>query len=126
VKPNQLKEKLLRSYKYVNGIILFEADGCYVKMVRINNKSALITCRLAAVETCLVNDNFFRANRKMLININQVKECQLYFKGHEKHYKVKMKNNMFVKIAKRNYVSWQAHKIKLTLIYIPPKKFQHQ
>ncbi|MBB3701169.1 LytTR family transcriptional regulator DNA-binding domain-containing protein [Flammeovirga yaeyamensis] len=61
-------------------ISLFETEGNYTK-VFFDDKSPLLHKSLNQIESRLDPSFFFRVNRQQLINVNQIKDIDTWFKG---------------------------------------------
>lgn len=67
----------IRSVKTEN-IALFYAEGRTVSILTSKTKEYIIDFKLEALETSLNPDEFFRANRSFIININAISEVVVY------------------------------------------------
>ncbi|MBW7867517.1 MAG: response regulator transcription factor [Brumimicrobium sp.] len=67
-------------FPYLNEIKYFESQGNYVKVYFKENKPMVLRS-LNAIEDKLSSENFFRANRKYLVNISAIKNVENWFNG---------------------------------------------
>jgi two-component system LytT family response regulator len=87
----------------LNDIRLFESEGNYVR-VYFNDNKPLILRSLNNLDSKLDSKNFFRANRKFIINLNWVDKMENWFNGG---LKAKLKGGEEIEISRR-----QASKLK--------------
>nr|WP_315159086.1 response regulator transcription factor [uncultured Flavobacterium sp.] len=80
----------------VADIYLFEVDGNYTK-VFFNNQKAILNKSLNQIDKKLPED-FFRANRNQIININFIKNIDLWFSGN---LLVQLKDDQKIEISRR-------------------------
>lgn len=80
----------------VADIYLFEVDGNYAK-VFFNNQKAILNKSLNQIDKKLPED-FFRANRNQIININYIKNIDLWFSGN---LLVQLKDDQKIEISRR-------------------------
>ncbi|MEM0575031.1 LytR/AlgR family response regulator transcription factor [Flavobacterium polysaccharolyticum] len=80
----------------VADIYLFEVDGNYTK-VFFNNQKAILNKSLNQIDKKLPED-FFRANRNQIININYIKNIDLWFSGN---LLVQLKDDQKIEISRR-------------------------
>lgn len=78
-------------------IVLFEIVGNYTR-VYFQDQKPLLYKSLNQIEDKLPSDNFFRANRQQIININYISEIVPWFNGK---LKVVMNNASEVEISRR-------------------------
>lgn len=75
----------------------FESDGNYIK-VYYDNKRALLLSSLNNLEAKLNPQDFFRANRKFVVNLNHIKEIENWFNGG---LKITLHNGEEIEISRR-------------------------
>ncbi|MEB3800978.1 response regulator transcription factor [Flavobacterium columnare] len=80
----------------VADIYLFEVEGNYTK-VFFNDQKAVLNKSLNQIEKKLPED-FFRANRNQIININYIKNIDLWFSGN---LLVHLKDDQKIEISRR-------------------------
>ncbi|AND63497.1 DNA-binding response regulator [Flavobacterium covae] len=80
----------------VADIYLFEVEGNYTK-VFFNDQKAVLNKSLNQIEKKLPED-FFRANRNQIININYIKNIDLWFSGN---LLVDLKDDQKIEISRR-------------------------
>lgn len=80
----------------VADIYLFEVDGNYTK-VFFDNQKAILNKSLNQIDKKLPED-FFRANRNQIININFIKNIDLWFSGN---LLVQLKDDQKIEISRR-------------------------
>jgi two-component system, LytTR family, response regulator len=110
------KEKILNSgdkifikdgekcwYIDINTIRMFESDGNYVK-VYFDKFRPLILRSLNSLEERLSNESFFRANRKFIINLNQITAIENWFNGG---LMVTLRENEKVEISRRQAIRFK-------------------
>ncbi|HRG59187.1 MAG TPA: LytTR family DNA-binding domain-containing protein [Bacteroidia bacterium] len=68
----------------IENIAFFNAEDGLVLLVTKEGKRYPIDYTLEALETILNEEIFFRINRKMMINIDQINQVQTYFNGRLK------------------------------------------
>jgi len=81
----------------VTDIIMIESNGNY-SVVKFGKHSPMLPRSLSSLEERLDPNLFFRANRSQLINIQKVKDVDLWFSGS---LKVKLENNFVVELSRR-------------------------
>lgn len=81
----------------INEIKFFEVDGNYAK-VFFQDKSPMIPKTLNYLEEKLDSSQFFRANRKQIINIKWIEKIETWFNGS---LKVIMKDKTEIEISRR-------------------------
>ena len=81
-------------------IRLFESEGNYVR-VYFNNNKPLILRSLNNLDTRLDEKNFFRANRKFILNLNWIDTVESWFNGG---LKVTLKGGEEIEISRRQAV----------------------
>jgi DNA-binding LytR/AlgR family response regulator len=69
----EMIDVLKNDRNYLHNTILFEGIGNYVRVVRFRKKSELIVCQLGEIEKIIKDKNYFRINRKYLINTKRIK-----------------------------------------------------
>ena len=84
-------------------IVVFESEGNYVR-IYFNNNKPLILMSLNNLENRLSGDCFFRANRKFIVNLNNIKSIENWFNGG---LKISLSNNMEVEISRRQAVKFK-------------------
>ena len=84
-------------------IVVFESEGHYVR-IYFNNNKPLILMSLNNLENRLSDDCFFRANRKFIVNLNNIKSIENWFNGG---LKISLSNNMEVEISRRQAVKFK-------------------
>ncbi len=84
-------------------IFYFESHGNYVKIYFKENKPMILRS-LNALEERLSPEDFFRANRKYLINIHAIKQIENWFNGG---LKVTLENNKEVEISRRQAIRFK-------------------
>ena len=84
-------------------IVVFESEGNYVR-IYFNNNKPLILMSLNNLENRLSDDCFFRANRKFIVNLNNIKSIENWFNGG---LKISLSNNMEVEISRRQAVKFK-------------------
>lgn len=65
----------------ISDIYLFEVDGNYTKIF-FQNEKAIISKSLNQIEEKLPEDNFFRANRNQIINMEYIGKIDPWFSGN--------------------------------------------
>lgn len=81
-------------------IRLFESEGNYVR-VYFNNSKPLILRSLNNLDARLDEKNFFRANRKFILNLNWIDSVESWFNGG---LKVTLKGGEEIEISRRQAV----------------------
>jgi|SRR5690554_2249638 len=81
----------------------FESQGNYVR-VYFDNKKPMILRSLNSLEERLSTEDFFRANRKYLINLHSIVEIENWFNGG---LKVKLSNNQDIEISRRQAIRFK-------------------
>ena len=81
----------------------FESHGNYVKVFFGENKPMILRS-LNALEERLSSEDFFRANRKYLINIHTIVQIENWFNGG---LKVTLNNNKVVEISRRQAIRFR-------------------
>lgn len=84
-------------------IVVFQSEGNYVR-IYFNNNKPLILMSLNNLENRLSDDCFFRANRKFIVNLNNIKSIENWFNGG---LKISLSNNMEVEISRRQAVKFK-------------------
>lgn len=90
-------------FPYLHQIIYFESHGNYVK-VYFNNEHPMILRSLNALEDRISSNDFFRANRKYLINLSEIDEVENWFNGG---LKVKLKSGKEIEISRRQTLKFK-------------------
>lgn len=90
-------------FPLLSEIRYFESQGNYVRMY-FDNKKPMILRSLNALEERLSSEDFFRANRKYLINIQAIKEIENWFNGG---LKVKLDNDVEIEISRRQAIRFK-------------------
>jgi len=81
----------------------FESQGNYVR-VFFNNDKPMILRSLNALQEKLSTEDFFRANRKYLINIHHIEEIENWFNGG---LKVKLSDQIEIEISRRQTIRFK-------------------
>lgn len=84
-------------------IFFFESQGNYVKVYFKENKPMILRS-LNALEERLSPEDFFRANRKYLINVHSIAQIENWFNGG---LKVTLNNNKEVEISRRQAIRFK-------------------
>lgn len=84
-------------FPYLQEVVYFESQGNYVKVYFGSNRPMILRS-LSALEERISSDDFFRANRKYLINLSEIEEVENWFNGG---LKVKLKNGKEIEISRR-------------------------
>ncbi|OWP75358.1 DNA-binding response regulator [Flavobacterium oreochromis] len=83
----------------VADIYLFEVEGNYTK-VFFNNQKAILNKSLNQIEKKLPED-FFRANRNQIINVNYIKNIDLWFSGN---LLIQLNDDQKIEISRRQSI----------------------
>lgn len=84
----------------LSDVTLFETEGNYTK-VFFKAQSPLLHKSLNKIEKRLDETHFFKVNRQQLINLNHIKDVELWFKGR---LKLKLSCNTVVEVSERQSV----------------------
>ncbi|MBN1403246.1 MAG: response regulator [Opitutales bacterium] len=87
----------------VGDITLIESEGNY-SIVKFAGNSPMLPRSLSSLEERLDPNVFFRANRSQLINLQKVKDVDLWFSGS---LKVKLEGNITVELSRRQAASFR-------------------
>lgn len=90
-------------FPYLKEIRYFESQGNYVKVFFEDNKPMILRS-LNALEDRLSPEDFFRANRKYLINIHSIKSIENWFNGG---LKVKLTDQTEIEISRRQAIRFK-------------------
>jgi|SRR5690554_220973 len=90
-------------FPYLKEIRYFESQGNYVKVFFDDNKPMILRS-LNALEDKLSPEDFFRANRKYLINIHSIKSIENWFNGG---LKVKLTDQTEIEISRRQAIRFK-------------------
>ncbi|MFA6483418.1 MAG: LytTR family DNA-binding domain-containing protein [Bacteroidales bacterium] len=93
----------------IDDIIRLEADGCYTKVILLNEKSRLISHTLKDFEEKLSKKQFFRIHKSHLINLKYIKSYST-----AGGYKVTMTDGSRIEISRRKAPEF-VQKIKAAL-----------
>jgi two-component system LytT family response regulator len=81
----------------------FESQGNYVR-VFFNNERPMILRSLNALQERLSTEDFFRANRKYLINIHHIESIENWFNGG---LKVKLSDDTEIEVSRRQTIRFK-------------------
>ncbi|WP_107038209.1 LytR/AlgR family response regulator transcription factor [Brumimicrobium mesophilum] len=81
----------------------FESQGNYVR-VFFNESKPMILRSLNALQDKLSSEDFFRANRKYLINLNHIESIENWFNGG---LKVKLTDQMEIEVSRRQTIRFK-------------------
>lgn len=87
----------------VKDIFLIESEGNYVR-VFFDNKKPLLHKSLTYMESRLVEDVFFRANRQYILNLNFIKNIEPYFNST---LLIEMQNGQKIDLSQRQSVKFR-------------------
>jgi two-component system, LytTR family, response regulator len=87
----------------VSDIVLIESDGNYSR-VKFCDHSPMLPRSLSSLEERLDPSVFFRANRSQLINLQRIKDVDLWFSGS---LKVTMEGGHVVELSRRQAASFR-------------------
>lgn len=90
-------------YPKLSEIRFFESHGNYIK-VYFDDKRPMILRSLNALEERLDENDFFRANRKYIINIHWIKHIENWFNGG---LKVFLEENEEIEISRRQAIKFK-------------------
>ena len=90
-------------FVYLKDVSHFESVGNYVRVYFDGNKPMILKS-LNSLEERLNNRNFFRANRKHIINLNWIDSVETWFNGG---LLVKLKSGVDVEISRRQAVKFK-------------------
>lgn len=90
-------------YQKLKNIRYFESHGNYVK-VYFNDKKPMILRSLNALEERLSENDFFRANRKYIINIHWIQKIENWFNGGLKVY---LSEEESIEISRRQAIKFK-------------------
>lgn len=90
-------------FPLLEDIHYFESQGNYVRVYFENNRPMILRS-LNSLEERLSPEDFFRANRKFLINIQSIKEIENWFNGG---LRIKLKNNTEIEMSRRQAIRFK-------------------
>lgn len=90
-------------FPLLGDIFFFESQGNYVRM-HFENGRPMILRSLNALEERLSSEDFFRANRKHLINIHAITKIENWFNGG---LKIKLQNDVEIEISRRQAIRFK-------------------
>lgn len=90
-------------YPYLEEIRFFESQGNYVR-VFFKDERPMILRSLNSLEEKLSTEDFFRANRKYLINIHEIDSVENWFNGG---LKVKLSDGTEIEISRRQAIRFK-------------------
>jgi two-component system LytT family response regulator len=88
----------------IENIKLFESEGNYVR-IYFDNFKPLVLKSLNSLENKLDPRLFFRANRKYIINLQQIKHIENWFNGG---LQVTLQDDRKIEISRRQAVKFKA------------------
>ncbi len=91
------------SFLELSKVRVFESDGNYVKVYYDKNRP-LILRSLNALEERLDQEEFFRANRKFIVNLNYVTSVETWFNGGLKLF---LGENEVVEVSRRQAIRFK-------------------
>lgn len=87
----------------LNEVKYFESEGNYVK-VYFNDSKLMILKTLNALETVLDQEQFFRVNRKHIVNLNYVSKVENWFNGG---LQLELMNGEKIEISRRQAIRFK-------------------
>lgn len=98
-----IKDREKCFFPNLSEIIYFESQGNYVRVYFDKNKPMILRS-LNALEENLSPNDFFRANRKYIINIHHIKSIENWFNGG---LKIKLSNDVEIEVSRRQAIRFK-------------------
>jgi len=90
-------------FSYLKNVMYLESQGNYVR-VYCKDQRTMILRSLNALENRLFSEDFFRANRKYIINIHHIENIENWFNGG---LKVILSNDKEIEISRRQAIRFK-------------------